>query len=480
MLSLQRIPSGPVAVCPRSISAVFIALACCSCTLQAVQPAAPVVPPAFEQTTGGGAPWPDAAWFHGFASAELDSLIAQARENNLDIAAAAARVREADARARQAGAALLPEVDANGNIEQFGGGSHGATAHETDWGALLTASYEVDFWGKNRAASNSAKSLAQASRADLATVRITISSGVAESYFQVLSLRERIALAHLNLEAAQGVLRFTEARYDAGRAGPAELAAQRAAVANSELIIPQLEQQEAEARGALALLVGHAPEGFSVSAERLDGLSEPSIAAGLPSQLLERRPDLIAAENNLTAAHADLIAARAALFPSLSLTAGGGVQNPAVQAAVITLPGTGWSLTAGASVVQAIFDNGRRRAVIAEATARQQELVADYQGSILAALLEVEKALTAVHSLELQQEPQQRNVEQSERAFEGAQLRYREGAGEYLAVLESQGTLYAAREQFSQYKLERYQALLGLCKALGGGWQYPRTAEEHP
>ena len=467
-------------MCPRSISAVFIALACCSCTLQAVQPAAPVVPPAFEQTTGGGAPWPDAAWFHGFASAELDSLIAQARENNLDITAAAARVRQADARARQAGAALLPEVDANGNIEQFGGGSHGATAHETDWGTLLTASYEVDFWGKNRAASNSAKSLAQASRADLATVRITISSGVAESYFQVLSLRERIALARLNLEAAQGVLRFTEARYDAGRAGPAELAAQRAAVANSELIIPQLEQQETEARGALALLVGHAPEGFSVSAERLDGLGEPSIAAGLPSQLLERRPDLIAAENNLTAAHADLIAARAALFPSLSLTAGGGVQNPAVQAAVITLPGTGWSLTAGASVVQAIFDNGRRRAVIAEATARQQELVADYQSSILAALLDVEKALTAVHSLELQQEPQRRNVEQSERAFEGAQLRYREGAGEYLAVLESQRTLYAAREQFSQYKLERFQALLGLCKALGGGWQYQRTAEEHP
>jgi NodT family efflux transporter outer membrane factor (OMF) lipoprotein len=459
---------------------VFIALTCCSCTLQAVQPAAPVVPPAFERTAGGDAPWPDAAWFHGFASAELDSLIAQARDNNLDIAAAAARVREADARARQAGAALLPEVDANGNIEQFGGGSHGATAHETDWGTLLTASYEVDFWGKNRAASNSAKSLAQASRADLATVRITISSGVAESYFQVLSLRERIALARLNLEAAQGVLRFTEARYDAGRAGPAELAAQRAAVANSELIIPQLEQQEAEARGALALLVGHAPEGFSVSAERLDGLGEPSIAAGLPSQLLERRPDLIAAENNLTAAHADLIAARAALFPSLSLTAGGGVQNPAVQAAFITLPGTGWSLTAGASVVQAIFDNGRRRAVIAEATARQQELVADYQSSILAALLDVEKALTAVHSLELQQEPQQRNVEQSERAFEGAQLRYREGAGEYLAVLESQRTLYAAREQFSQYKLERFQALLGLCKALGGGWQYQRTAEEHP
>ncbi|MGB6356835.1 MAG: efflux transporter outer membrane subunit [Steroidobacteraceae bacterium] len=469
---------------PSSILAVFIALACTclacsSCALHAAQPAPPVLPPAFERSTSGDAAWPDAAWFHGFASGELDSLIALAQENNLDIGAAAARVRQADARARQAGAALLPEVDANGNVEQFSGGSHGATAHETDWAALLSASYEVDFWGKNRAAGRSANSLAQASRADLVSVRITISSGVAESYFQVLSLRERIALAHLNLQAAQGVLHFTEARYGAGSAGPAELAAQGAAVANAELIVPRLEQQEAEALAALALLVGRAPEGFLVSATRLDGLREPPLAAGLPSQLLQRRPDLIAAEDNLAAAHADLIAARAALFPTLSLTAGGGVQNPAVQAAVITLAGTGWSLTAGASVVQTIFDNGRRRAVVAEAAARQEELVADYQGSILAALRDVENALAAVHSLELQKEPQQRNVAESERAFEGAQSRYREGAGDYLAVLEAERTLYAAREQFSQFKLARLESLLGLCKALGGGWQYPRP-EERP
>jgi NodT family efflux transporter outer membrane factor (OMF) lipoprotein len=459
---------------------MFIALACSSCALHAVQPDPPAVPPVYEQAAAGGGAWPDETWFHGFGSGELDSLIALAQKNNFDVAAAAARVRQADARARQAGAGLLPAVEADGNVAQFGGGSHGATAHETDWSALLSASYEIDFWGKNRAAANSAKSLAQASRADLITMRITISSAVADSYFQVLSLRERIALARLNVETARQVLSLTEARYGAGSVGPAEVAAQRAAVANVELDIPRLEQQEVEARGALALLVGHAPEGFFVSAERLEGLSEPVLAAGLPSQLLQRRPDLISAESDLAAAHADLIAARAALFPSLSLTAGGGVQNPAVQAAVITLAGTGWSLTAGATVVQTIFDNGRRRAVVAEAAARQQELVANYQSSILAALRDVENALAAIHYLEEQQKPQQRNVEQSERAFQGAQSRYREGSGEYLAVLASQHTLYAAREQLSQYKLARFQALLGLCKALGGGWQYPKTAEEHP
>jgi NodT family efflux transporter outer membrane factor (OMF) lipoprotein len=440
---------------------------------------APVVPPAFEQQAdSGGAPWPDGTWYHGFASQELDSLVALAQDNSLDIVAAAARVKQADARARQAGAALLPQVDANGIGTQFAGGTRGTTAHELDWSAVLSASYEIDFWGKNRAASNSAKAMVNASRADLTTVRITLSNAVATSYFQVLSLRERIALARLNLEAAQGVLRFTEARYDAGSVGAAELAAQRAAVASSELIIPQLQQQEVAARGALALLVGHAPEGFTVAGDRLDALAEPPLGAGLPSELLQRRPDLIASEDNLQAAHADLIVARAALFPSLNLTASGGLQNPAMNAAVNTLAGAGWSLTAGATLMQSIFDAGRRRAAIQEATAKQEELVAKYHGSILAALLDVENALAAIHYLELQKEPQQRNVDQSERAFQGAQLRFREGAGEYLVVLESQRTLFAARDQLSQYKLARLQALLGLCKALGGGWQYPTPSQK--
>ena len=459
------------------VIAIAAALAGNGCAVEGAKPAPPAVPAAFEQPSTQG-PWPDADWYRGFASGELDSLITLAEHNSLDIAAAVARVKQADARARQAGAALLPQVDLNGNVTQIGGGSNGATAHETDWGALLSASYEIDFWGKNRAAANSSQALAGASRADLAAVRITISNSVAASYFQVLSLRQRIALARVNLEAAEGILRFTEARYQAGSIGPAELAAQRAAVANAELTVPQLQQQEAEARGALALLVGREPEGFTVTGESLDALAEPLVAAGLPSDLLQRRPDLIAAEGNLQAANADLTAARAAMFPSLTLTANGGVQNPAVQAAVITLAGTGWSLSAGASLVQTIFDSGRRRAAVDEAAAKQEELIAQYHGSILAALVDVENALTALHYLELQKQAQQRNADQSERAFQGAELRYREGVGEYLLVLEAQRTLDAARDQLSQYKLERLKALLGLCRALGGGWQYPTSSQK--
>jgi NodT family efflux transporter outer membrane factor (OMF) lipoprotein len=462
---------------PKSVIAIAAALAGSACALEGAKPAPPVMPAAFEQPSIQ-APWPDANWYRGFASSELDSLIALAEGNSLDVAAAVARVKQADARARQAGAALLPQVDANGNVAYFAGGVNSSTAHETDWGALLSASYEIDFWGKNRNAANSSQALAGATRSELTAVRITISNSIAASYFQVLSLRQRIALARANLEAARGILRFTEARYQAGSIGPAELASQRAAVANSELTVPQLQQQEAEARGALALLVGRAPEGFTVAADSLDALGEPPVAAGLPSDLLQRRPDLIAAEGNLEAAHADLGAARAAMFPSLNLTASGGVQNPAVQAAVITLAGTGWSLSAGASLVQTIFDSGRHRAAVDEAAAREQELIAQYHGSILAALVDVENALSAMQYLELQKQAQQRYAEQSERAFQGAELRYREGVGEYLSVLEAQRTLDAARDQLSQYKLERLKALLGLCRALGGGWQYPTSPQK--
>jgi outer membrane protein, multidrug efflux system len=459
------------------VFAIIAILASSSCARDAVKPAKAELPQSFEAPSAAG-PSPGADWLHGFASQELDSLVALAQDNSVDIIAAAARVRQADARARRAGAALLPQVDASGSATQFAGGSHGSTAHETDWSALLSASYEVDFWGKNRAAADSANALASAGRAELATVRITISASVATTYFQVLSLRERTALARRNLDAAQGILRVTEARYDAGSVGAAELAAQRAAVASSELAVPQLQQQEVEARGALALLVGRAPEGFTVAGDGLGALTEPPLAAGVPSELLLRRPDLVASEHNLQAAHADLIAARAALFPSIDLTATGGVQNPAVQAAVVTLAGTGWSLTAGATLVQTLFDAGRRRAVIQEAAARQEELVATYRGSILAALLDVENALSAIHYLELQKQAQQRNADESERAFQGAQLRYREGAAEYLTVLESQRTLFAARDQLTQYKLARLQALIGLCKALGGGWQYSTPSQK--
>jgi len=431
----------------------------------------PHLPTAFEQSVAGEIAWPSVDWYRGFSSAELDRLIELAQRNNLDLLAAQARIRQADARARAAGAAILPQVDAVPTITHFAGRSHGTSANETDWSVLLSATYEFDFWGKNRATADAARASAVATRADRDTLALTTTAGVANAYFLILSLRERVSLAESTLASTREVLSAIQARFDFGAASIEELAAQRAAVANTELAVVPLQQQEIEARGALALLVGDSPEQFAVVGEDLSGLIEPAVAPGLPAELLARRPDVLSAEATLQAAHADVAAARAALFPSLTLTASGGIQNPAMQAAVTTLAGTGPSITAGAALVQALFDGGRRRAVREEAESRQVELLATYRAAILSALLDVETALSAIEHLNAQRTAQQESVTQSERAFEASRLRYRAGAGDYLTMLDAQRTLYAARDQMSQYRLARLQAFVSLCKALGGGWE---------
>jgi outer membrane protein, multidrug efflux system len=460
------------------IRCVVLTSLCSACSLEATKTLPPALPAAYTATAPNeSALWPSQDWYHGFASPELDALIAEAAANSFDLAAARSRVAQADARARQAHAAILPGVDAGGNVNYLAGHSSQGSAHETDWAALLSASYEVDFWGKNRAVADSAQYLAIASRADRDTVALTTLAAVADGYFQVLSLRERLTIAHANVDAARSLTAIVESRYRVGLSNPVEVAAQKAALAAAELAIPQLEQSEEEALAALAVLLGRPPEGFKIEGTPIESLREPVVAAGLPSDLLQRRPDILTAEANLRSASANLVAARAALFPSLTLTAAGGIQNPALNAAVITLSGTGPTLNLGASLMQPIFDGGRLRAVRAEAQAKEQELVTSYRAVIVAALVDVENSLSMIHHVDAARDSQNESVAQSEHAFDGAKIRYQQGYGDFLTMLEAQRTVYAARDQFSQYKLARLQALVSLCKALGGGWQAPGTAQ---
>jgi NodT family efflux transporter outer membrane factor (OMF) lipoprotein len=449
--------------------------------LQATKLPTPALPTEFERASAHDpANWPSEDWYQNFASTELDALIGEATANNFDITAARARVAQADARARQAHAAILPSVDAGGNAIYLAGHSVNGNAHETDWSALLSASYEVDFWRKNGAIASSARYLAVASRADRDTIALTTLAGVANGYFHVLSLRERLRIARSNVDTARALMEVVDSRYQAGLSNPLEVAMQKAALATTELALPELEQLEEEALASLAVLVGREPEGFRIEGTPLESLKEPSVGAGLPSDLLRRRPDVFVAEANFESAGADLQAARAALFPSLSLTAAGGVQNPAVNAAVTTLSGVGPTLNLGASLTQPIFDAGKLRALRAEAQAKEQELASNYRSTIVAALVDVENSLSAIHHLEAARAFQNENVMQSERALEGARLRYQAGSGDFPAVLEAQRSVYAARDQFSQYKLARLQALVSLCKALGGGWQAPGISQQQP
>ncbi|HEU4602339.1 MAG TPA: efflux transporter outer membrane subunit [Steroidobacteraceae bacterium] len=455
----------------RSIAYVCacLALPLASCTYSPLAER-PSLPSEFEHRSTLAAQWPAADWYTQFGSDELSRLIQEARDHNLDLAAAIARTKQADAHARAAGAALLPQIDVGPSVTYAAGKANGRSAHETDWSVLANASYEVDFWGKNAAARNSAQFAALASHTDEAVVALTVATSVASEYFNVLSLHERVELARDNLRSSHEVLDAIEARFNAGAASAVELSTQRAAVANAELAIAPLEQQETEARGALAILLGQPPEGFVPKSGTLNDLTEPRIGAGLPSELLTRRPDIVSAEANLEAAHADLTAARSALFPAFTLSIGAGVRHPALDAAVTTLEGTGPSISATAALVQTIFDHGLRRAANEEAAAKEEELLANYRKAILDALLDVESAAASIEHLNAQQQAQSVSLEQSMRAYEAARLRYQAGSGDFLTVLEAQRSLYAARDQNSQYRLARLQALVTLFKALGGGW----------
>lgn len=423
-----------------------------------------------EEGVVSGPIWPAGDWWQGFGSNELNALIVKAQENNLDLAIAQARILQADARARQAGAGLLPSLglDASANRQQ--GSAGGKTQSESDFSVGLAASYEVDFWGKNREALRSADLLSRASRAERETVALTVIATTADTYFQLLSLRERLSLARSNLDSAQHVAAVVERRLHAGVAVPADLAQQRTVTGNQELLIQQLQQQQGVLENALALLLGQLPEDFSIAGQNLNGIAAMPLRPGLPSDLLYRRPDIVAAEANLAAAHADVRAARAAFFPAISITGSAGAQNPALAGAITTLSGSGAAIAVAASLTQVIFDGGRIAGKADEAAARERELLATYKSTVLAAFADVENALSGLSHLLQQKDAAANLVTQTEKVFAAAQRRYGAGTADYLILAEAQRAMYTARDQLDQIRLAELQALIGLYRALGGGW----------
>ncbi|HET7083339.1 MAG TPA: efflux transporter outer membrane subunit [Rhizomicrobium sp.] len=451
-------------------SAVALLLAGCASTPQPGLKTGDV-PAAFEQKAPANAPvWPARDWWTNYHDPQLTRLMGEAEANNLDIAQASARLRQADARAKQAGAALLPQLGGAANVSTLYGRANGVSEHETDYSAGLQASYELDFWGKNRDLVNSAQAGVRASQADRATVALTITSGVANSYFQLLSLRERIAVSRANLQSAQEILGVVQRRVTAGFSANADLIQQRAALAAEQALLPALEQQELEARNALAILLGRPPEGFTVLGDNLGALAPPAVAPGLPSALLTRRPDILAAEANLAAARADLEAARKAFLPDITLTANGGIAYPALAAAIDTLPGLGLAAGAGATLAQVIFDGGRTEGKIEESRAKEEELLAAYRAAVIAAFSDVENALGSFAHLTAQEAALREQVTQAEKVLSAARRKYLAGAADFLVVTDAQRSLYTARDQLSDIRRSRLAASVGLYKALGGGF----------
>lgn len=429
-------------------------------------------PARFAEADGEAAPdWPDAGWWQAFRSGELDRLIADALDANVDLRVAAARLRQADAQVRVAGSSLLPSLDASA------GGGRTRSSREVDgfgrvvttssgYDAGLDAAWELDLWGGNRAALAAARASAEADRLDRDAVSLTVAASVAETYFNVLSLRDRLRIARANLDNARRVLALVEVRVENGAGSALDLARQRTQVASQAAGLPALEQEERQTVGALALLLGRPLDGFGVAGRSLGEVEPARVVAGVPSGLLRRRPDLGAAEARLAAAAADVRAARAALLPSIGLTTRAGYESDALR----QLLSQGNVVSLAASILAPIFDGGRLRAQVALSEAQRLELLEDYRGIVLEAFADVEDALAAVRGTREREAGLDTAATEARRAFALAETQYRAGAIDLFELLDAQRTLFSAEDALAGARLDRLAGLVALYRALGGGW----------
>ena len=418
---------------------------------------------------------PSVIWWRGFRSKQLTDLIEEGLTSNLDIAAAVARIVQADALARIAGAPLIPAIDFNASASRSrsSGTTGGATSSplsRTNLTLSLSASYEIDFWGKNRARLRAAEELAVASRFDREVVALTTVVSVANAYFLAQSAHERLTVARNNLAAATRVLRLIEERFKVGTASALDTAQQESLVNQVRAALPLLEQQLRENVVVLGVLLGRAPSRVSVRTVGLRHIAIPPVTPGLPADLLVQRPDIREAEAQLASANANVEAARAAMLPSIVLTGEGGYASAALR--TLLRPESAF-FTLAAGLVQPLIDGGRLQGQLDLEKGRQDELLQLYRRAVVSAFGDVERALIAIRQSAERERLQREVVASSRRAFEISETRLQEGAVDLVTVLNTQQSLFQAEDALAQARLARLQAVVSLFQALGGGWPLP-------
>jgi NodT family efflux transporter outer membrane factor (OMF) lipoprotein len=403
-------------------------------------------------------------WWRGFRSRELTALMEEAQTANFDIAAAIARIVQADAQSKIAGVPLLPSVDLDSSVTRSrppGG------PDRTTYRVALNASYEIDFWGKNRAISRAAQENAIGVRFDRDVVAVSTMVSVATAYFLVLSSQDRLRIVRQNVEAASRVLTLIQQRQEAGTASALEIAQQETLVASQRAQIPILDEQLRQNIATLALLIGRAPSFLRVRGGSLYSLGIPRVSPGLPSELLYQRPDIRSAEAQLAGTDASVEAARAAFFPTIALTGNGGYTSTALR--LLFRPESAfYSLAAG--LTQPIFDGFRLEGELELAQGRQLEALSIYRRAVVSGFTDVERALISVQESAIRERLQQQVVDASRRAFQIADTRLREGTVDLVTVLITQQALFTAEESRVLARLARLQAVLSLYQALGGSW----------
>jgi len=435
------------------------------------------VPGAYRAAPGGNA---DAAvpivdWWRGFKSRELTSLMDAAQVYNLDIAVAIAQIVQADAQVGVTGAPLLPTLTGNASAERqkqssantisSGQGFGGATFNQ--FATSLTASYMVDFWGKNRAALYAAEENATVARYNREVVTLSTVVTVANTYFQVLAAQDQLRVTRQNLEAADRILALIKKQFNGGTASQLDVSQQEALAATQRAAIPPLEVTVGQNIAALALLVGRAPANFTIHGGSTRQIVVPRVTPGLPSELLYQRPDIRQAEAQLAASNFSVESARAAFFPQIQLTGTTGFQSAAL--ASLFTPGA-WFYTLTASLTQPIFDGFLLESQLKQAKGVQLQNLNAYRKAVLSAFADVEKALIALQKFTLQERLQAQVVAASRQAFDVAEKQLNGDTVNLITVLQTEQTLFNAENQLIIVRLNKLLAATSLFQALGGGW----------
>ena len=454
------------------------ALAACTVGPNYVRPQAPV-PAAFKENEGWKVAQPSdgklgQAWWQLFNDPQLSALEEQVVISNQNVLAAEAQVRQAKALVQEARAGYYPTVTAGASVTRSqrgvssgtGTGTGSGVTNSTDYSLPFDLSWEADVWGRIRRTVEASSDNAQASEADLAAARLSAQSDLAQDYFLLRNQDAQKDLLDATVAAFQKALDLTRNRYASGVAAQADVLQAETQLKTAKAQAIDLGVQRAQLEHAIALLIGQPASSFSLAAVPFAAVFPP-IPAGLPSQLLERRPDIASAERHMAAANAQIGVAKAAYYPSISISASAGLQA-ASFANWFTWPSRFWAL--GPAISQTLFDGGLRRAQTEQARAAYDQTVASYRQTVLTGFQEVEDNLAALRILEAEAQAQEDAVEASKKSLAVTLNQYQSGIISYINVTVAQSTELANRRTAVGILGRRLTSSVLLIKALGGGW----------
>jgi NodT family efflux transporter outer membrane factor (OMF) lipoprotein len=452
-----------------------------ACTLgPAYQRPSTPAPPGYKEAPAADSTWFPAApadeldrgpWWELFADPPLTALVEQVEVSNQNVAAAVAAYAQAQALVSEQRAALFPSLALNGAATRAGGGS--AQARRTSFDLALAASWEPDIWGKLRLAVTGAQASAQASAANLAAARLSAQAALATDYFALREADNEIALLTSAVAAYSRSLRITQNQYDVGIAQRTDVLQARTLLETTQANLVAMVGQRQRFEHAIALLVGKAPAELSVVVAAWNA-NVPAVPLVVPSQLLQRRPDIAAAERAVAAANAQIGIQRAAYFPDLGLSGSLGAAS-ATLPALLRASSSVWSL--GLSVAQTVFDAGATTARVEGATAARDAAIANYRETVLTAFQTVEDQLSTIRSLAEQEANRRAASADADRTEQLTLNQYLQGQVPYTTVVTAQVTALNARQTLSELMSSRQAAAIALIQALGGGWHAPGADE---